>query len=234
MEDAQLLGEVEELIRTQPPINSIMWATAGTEEWIGRASALMEEVGPSVSMSFNAAVLGLGMHATGERCGKQVVQLLHKARTKLRLTTVGPVNSAIGAGAVFDYFDEVRKIIETASVDLFFVDAYMGAEFVSRYLPHVKSGVRIRLLTKKMVAQLVPALQTFRPQHGASLEARTCGSDIHDRWVFVDNSSCYQSGASFKDGAVKSPTTLTQLQDMFAVVHQQYESIWAASAAIPL
>jgi hypothetical protein len=38
---------------------------------------------------------------------------------------------------VFDYFDEIRKIIELAKQDLFFIDPYLDSEFVSRYLSHV-------------------------------------------------------------------------------------------------
>lgn len=51
---------------------------------------------------------------------------------------------------------------------------------------------------------------------------------MHDRYVFVDRTACYQSGASFKDGAKKSPTTLTQITDAFAAVQQTYEALWAA------
>ena len=59
------------------------------------------------------------------------------------MKTIGPVNAAMGHSRIFDYFDEVRKIIEHAKQDLLFVDPYLDAEFVSRYLPHVAAGVSI-------------------------------------------------------------------------------------------
>ena len=66
---------------------------------------------------------------------KKVIRLLlHQAANDLRLKTVGPLTKAVGHGLVYDYFDEVRKIIETARTDLLFVDRYLDAEFVSRYL----------------------------------------------------------------------------------------------------
>ena len=34
-------------------------------------------------------------------------------------------------GAVFDYFDGIRKIIEIAKQDIFFIDQYLDAEFVA-------------------------------------------------------------------------------------------------------
>ena len=51
-------------------------------------------------------------------------------------------------------------------------------------------------------------------------------SDLHDRYVFVDEARCYQSGASFKDGAKKSLTTLTQITDIFDEVFQAYQRMW--------
>jgi hypothetical protein len=42
-----------------------------------------------------------------------------------------------GQGLVFDYFDGIRKQIELAKTELFFVDPYLDSDFVSRYLPQV-------------------------------------------------------------------------------------------------
>ena len=71
---------------------------------------------------------------------RQIMTLLHEARHSLRMRTVGPLNAAIGKGSVFDYFDEVRKIVEPAAKDVLFVDPYLDAEFVARYLPHMRVG----------------------------------------------------------------------------------------------
>jgi hypothetical protein len=145
MDDASLLGEIEDVIRTMPPGNQ--WFSGSPEyiEWVGRAGAVMHAAG--MGTQFEASVSMLHSRA-GSRGVGEVQRLIHQARYGLRLRTVGPISSAIGAGAVFDYFDEVRQIIETASSDLLFVDPYLDAEFVSRYLPHVKAGVAIRLLRK--------------------------------------------------------------------------------------
>ena len=65
--------------------------------------------------------------------------LLHQARHDLRMKTVGPLSVQIPDGKPFDYFDEIRKITQMASSDLLFVDPYLDAEFVSRYLPQITS-----------------------------------------------------------------------------------------------
>ena len=51
--------------------------------------------------------------------------------------TVGPLSVAVTHGAVFDYFDEVRKALGAAQIELFFVDPYLDSEFVSRYLTQI-------------------------------------------------------------------------------------------------
>jgi hypothetical protein len=49
---------------------------------------------------------------------------------------------------------------------------------------------------------------------------------FHDRYVFIDRASCYQSGASFKDGGRNAPTTLTQITDAFVPTLKVYEDLW--------
>jgi len=160
-----------------------------------------------------------------------LLDLIFEARSSLRLDTVGPVNTAIGQGLVFDYFDEIRKIIATAHRDILFVDPYLDADFVSRYLPHIQAGVAIRLLAREKVATLVPAVAAFVQQHKASIEVRT-SPGFHDRYVLVDGAACYQSGASFKDGGRNAPTTVTQIADAFPAVRDTYEDLWKAGTLV--
>lgn len=97
---------------------------------------------------------------------------------------------------------------------------------MGRYLPHVAAGVTIRLLAREKLATLLPAADAFARQTGAAVEIRAA-PNFHDRYVFVDRVSCYQSGASFKEGAKSAPTTLTQITDAFAAIAKTYEDIWS-------
>jgi hypothetical protein len=109
---------------------------------------------------------------------------------------------------------------------VFWVDPYLDAEFVSRYLSHVAPGVAIRLLAREKLATLLPAVDAFSQQTGVPISVRSAPG-FHDRYLFVDRTECYQSGASFKDGGRNAPTTLTQITDAFAAVLQTYEDLWA-------
>lgn len=83
----------------------------------------------------------------------------------------------------------------------------------------------MRLLTREKLQTLLPAVEAFVKQSGAKVEVHSA-TNFHDRYIFVDRISCYQSGASFKDGAKKAPTTLTQITDAFKAMSQMYEDLW--------
>ena len=49
---------------------------------------------------------------------------------------------------------------------------------------------------------------------------------FHDRFLLVDGGSCWQSGASFKDGARKGSVLVTEVIDAFAGLKETYERMW--------
>jgi hypothetical protein len=231
MTKEQLLAEVEDLLRTATPREKIYVSL--TEEdvaWLGRASAVIENWSEAKAITLQHVLLPMihGDMMTRPEGYDRLMTLLHQARHDLRMQTLGPMNVALPQGMVFDYFDEIRKIIEVARQDLLFVDPYLDAEFVSRYLSHTTPGVTTRLLAREKLATLLPAVDAFTKQTGMKLEVRSAPG-FHDRYIFVDKTTCYQSGASFKDGAKSSPTTLTQITDAFTAVLQTYETLWTGA-----
>jgi hypothetical protein len=172
--------------------------------------------------------LGSGSHVKVSQGARGVLTMLHQLRHDAILRIPNPQSMSVPTGAVFDYFDEVRKLVELAKSDILFVDPYLDADFVSRYLPSVTQGASIRLLAREKMASLVPAATLFGQQSSARVEVRSA-SNFHDRYLFVDKAMCYQSGASFKDGAKKAPTTLTQITDAFQAVQTTYETLWSGA-----
>ena len=227
MNQEELLGEVEDILRTMPPRETLRHPTDENFAWLGRVSAVIEAWNFSKSISLEMAMHQFQgqMVRDAQEGMRTILTLLHQARHDLRMKTIGPVNVAMGHSRIFDYFDEVRKIIEPAKQDLLFVDPYLDAEFVSRYLSHIKTGVAIRLLAREKISTLLPAVDLYVRQSGGTINVRSVPG-FHDRYVIVDMAACYQSGASFKDGAKTAPTTLTQITDAFPVVHKTYEDLW--------
>ena len=220
----QLLAEAEDLLRTIPPGG--LYRGADAQAWLGRAAAVIEEWEPKKEKELreHLHLINLGVMAGHDAGLKNFMVLLQQARHSLRME-LGVVNAVFGQGMVFDYFDELRKILQPAQAEVLFVDPYLDADFVGRYLPHIATNVAIRLLGRERMATLLPAVDAFARQSNTLIEVRSA-PNFHDRYVFIDRASCYQSGASFKDGAKTAPTTLTQIIDAFAVVLRTYEDIW--------
>jgi hypothetical protein len=227
MKGADILAEVEDVLRTMPSRQILTQDTQETFSWLGRVVAAINRWDSSAGLRARALVKEMQrpMAYDAHQGYIGLMVLLEEARADLRITTIGPINTAIGQGYVFDYFDEIRKVIALATADLFFIDPYLDANFVSQYLPHVPDGVQIRLLAREKVASLIPAVKLFTQQSKKPIDVRSAPG-FHDRYFFIDAKSCYQSGASFKDGGRTAPTTITQITDAFPAVRQTYEDLW--------
>ena len=171
MKPEDVLAELEDVIRNMPPQETLHHDTSENFSWLGRATAVLARWSPRGAAQ--APLLVTQMHSRlgtdAHRGFIGLMVLLNEARSDLITTTLGPVNTAIEHGLVFDYFDGIRKQIETAKEDLFFVDPYLDAEFISRYLSHVRKGVAIRLLAREKLATLVPPAKLFMTQSNAKI-----------------------------------------------------------------
>jgi len=226
----QLLAEVEDVLRSVPPRETLRHETAENFAWLGRAAAVIEEWDLPKTLAFSRAVSNFHdrMGPTSTLGYREIMVLLNQAQHDLRMKTTGPLTIAIGHGRVFEYFDELRKIAEQATQDIFFVDAYLDADFVSRYLPHVRSGVIVRLLMGSDPAKLnrlLPAIDLFTKETSQTVNVRS-SAGLHDRYVFTDKANCYHSGASFKDGGKNAGTVISQITDAFKPMWDTYETLW--------
>jgi hypothetical protein len=225
VDNTLLLTEIEEIIRSMPPREQLRHDDQTTLSWLGRAGAAIDNWRKPAPPEWSIAMNHLLMRTPGYLPESVIQRILYQAQSDLRLRTIGPTNVAVVKGQVFQYFDELRKVIEQASTDILFVDPYMDAEFVARYLPQVKNGVSIRMLGRKNMAVLIPAAKLFAQESGKSIMIRSTAS-LHDRYVFIDKSRCFQSGSSFKDGPLNAGTTLTENVDACSVLFSAYDTMW--------
>jgi hypothetical protein len=228
LDDAQLLQELEELLRDMPPAATLGGFIDENLQWFGRARAIIGQWDPLKSVFFggNVETYFAGGNSS-DRAYIAIMTVLYEARTDLRMKTGGPTSVAVEGARPFDFYDVVRKLLETALEDILFVDPYIGADFVSRYLPHVRAGVTVRLLTRKFLTKVVPSVEQFARQSKLSVEVRASVS--HDRYIFIDRKECYHSSASFQDGAKSSAALLSQVMDVFPDTQRIYEGEWASA-----
>ena len=206
---------------------------SGSDEhlvWLGRAAAAIQRWDRVYMAQVGTAMRKISSN-DDDSCQAALVALkilLQQAKSDLRME-LGRGSVVVAEGRVFEYFDELRKVIETARNEVFFVDPYLDADFVSRYLPYVVEGVSIRLLGgPKKRAALLPAVDSFAQQSGRRVSVRV-SDRLHDRYLFIDGAACYLSGASFKDGAKNAPAVLTEITDAFQAMWDTYEQQWSES-----
>lgn len=227
MSPEDLFAQINDLLRTKPSEDTIHEASDETMSWLGRARAILDEWDAASGILIGSALNNIqsGNALRIARGYQELMTEIHRARHDLMMKTTGPLSVVIPSAMVFDYFDEIRKIIEIAEHEVLFVDPYLDADFVSRYLPHIPSSARIRLLTSdKKLRPLVPAVGEFIKQNKSNIELRSA-NDFHDRYVFVDD-RCYQSGTSFKDGVKNAPTIINQITDAYSAMRNTYEGMW--------
>jgi hypothetical protein len=227
------LAEIEDILRVTPDVEAFRQSPYTVLGWLGRAAAAIESWNrtktPLVTAAINSMQGGTGYSSS--QGYQTLLVLLHQAQHYYRMRTVGPLNVAIGSGQVFEYFDELRKILELAIHDVFFIDPYLDVEFVARYLPHIQDGAGIRLLTSgdpKRLSKLLPAVDQFVAQTEKVVGVRST-ADLHDRYLFIDRKDCYHSGASFKDGARKAGTVISQIADAFDAMWTAYDGLWQSA-----
>jgi hypothetical protein len=226
----QLLAEVEDLLRTMPSREDFSRLEPDVSPWLGRAAAAVSRWNVVYFQVCDTAIRHLQSQYFIFDGFTSLMKLLNHARADLRLE-VGQVSVVVQQGQGFDYFDGLRKLVESAREEVYFVDQYLDAEFVPRYLPYVADGVEIRLLGgPKRMSTLLPAVDMFVGQSRRKVSVRSSG-DVHERYLFTDRSACYLSGASFKDGPKNAPAVITQIVDAFPAMWSTYDQIWNNSKA---
>ena len=230
-EDKQLLAEIEDLIRTAPEFTMSKYKWLDNMNWPGRAAAAIRAWDPIAHVTAGTCLSQLSMSTPDIALGgfNRLRMLLDEAKDDLQRRVGIPMSIVVDKGMRFDYFDQIRSILESAHREVLVVDPYLDNDFVSTYLTQISNDIPVRLLTSNSKrASLIPAVKLLTDQTGIKVETRF-NNDLHDRYLFVDRRECYQSGASFKDGAVNAMTTVTQIRDVFNDVFRAYERIWDAS-----
>lgn len=222
-----MLLELDDILRNRPPRETIRHDTDENFAWLGRAAAAITLWKPHKSIQVEGYISDIQqtLGAGAAKGYSNVLIILHQARADLMMQLEPQTNVAIDQGQVFAYFDQIRKILELATSDIFIIDPYLDAEFVSRYLTYADKGIRIRLLTTHKLANLLPAISVFALERAGALEVKH-RDNLHDRFIIIDGANCYQSGASFKDGGKNAPTTIVEIADAFNGVKGIYEDLW--------
>lgn len=213
-ESASWFADVAGIVNAYSRVDGVSF-----EGLLSRATAL-----PSGIMSPTTSMLAVNAQ-------REFVAKARSLLTRLQLATNTFTTRQLDSGAVHDYFEEVRQLVASATHDVLFIDPYIDATFVTRYLPQIPQGVAVRLLTaERQAAALRQSLDLYLQQYGTATELRVMPErSLHDRHLLIDGRDVYQSGASFKDGARNAPTSINQIVDVAADIIRAHEANWAGA-----
>lgn len=240
-----LYRELGRLVETMPDLTQAP-LSADAHRWVGRAYALVSEVGNLA----DPAIFSVTSNSLGNVGRTQFdYDSRHKAAHEIqaivyRALAVAEKNAPVGVGGAFipvgnsfDAFAALSKVLSAATSDVLIIDPYLDETALTDFGCAVPEGVGLRLMadSASCKATLRPAAERWVQQHGSirPLMARLAPPKaLHDRAVFIDQTTAWTLTQSLKDFAKKSPAEIVRVDDTAALKIAAYEDIWALSMVI--
>lgn len=137
------------------------------------------------------------------------------------------IKGAYSPGDDYEFYKDLKTIIETAEKSLFIIDNYLDVQLFDLYVERAKASVDIRILTDQLRGPVQAVAAKFSKR--GQFELRTSGG-THDRHIFLDSRG-WVIGQSIKDAALRKPTYIVELNDPTAL-RNIYEQVWSTASSI--
>lgn len=148
---------------------------------------------------------------SGFRITKQEAELIQSSFDN-NFNSSKRLEKVYSPGDSYDFYDDVGKIIDSAKLHVFLIDAYATEDIINLYLNKLAKGIRIMILTNgKSQGNFVAIANKFKSKHGKNFSVKT-NKNCHDRVFFVDK-KCYVTGQSLDKAATKHPTYICEIEN---------------------
>lgn len=145
---------------------------------------------------------------------------------------VGVSEIIYAKGYAYDFYKDIKGILQRASTKVAICDSYVGEELVTLYFDSLSDNIDIRILTSdqknREKEKFLEIAKKYAEQPGKKLEVRV-SSDCHDRMIFVDDSG-WVCGSALKDVG-KKPTYLIRIRNVNAL-RSIFDSMWAQAVKL--
>jgi hypothetical protein len=214
--------------------------TAEMNRWLGRACALVEQVG-DVAQTVTIRVATQGLHGILRGANAQtILAIVHASLAKAELDAPARVQGAfIAAGHTLDAYAAVGRVLGTAKSEVFMVDPYADEKAVTDYALLAPDNVSVRLLADALDHKktLKPAADRWVQQFGQSrapLEVRLApAKTLHDRLIVIDRTTVWGLGQSFNKLAERAHTSLIRIDaEAGKLKIAAYAAMWVAATPI--
>ncbi|WP_184056715.1 phosphatidylserine/phosphatidylglycerophosphate/cardiolipin synthase family protein [Paraburkholderia sp. MM5384-R2] len=214
--------------------------TVETNQWLGRAAALIEATfGRSAEViTFKVAADNLDS-ALRDVNAQTIAATVHRALAKAELAAPAASQGAfIAVGESFSALAAVSKVLATARQNVLVVDPYADAKALTDFAVLAPEGVMVRVLSDADTVKpsLKPAAESWVKQYTGArpLEVRLATArSLHDRLIVVDDAQAWTLTQSLKDFAARSPATIVKVDAETARLKiGAYAVIWQSAAPL--
>ena len=244
-ESEAIYRQLGRLIETMPDLTQAP-LPPDTHLWIARAYALVKKVNNSIDfILFTTAMNNLGAtgistlaYETRKNAAHEITAIVYRTFAVAELNAPAGVRGAfIPVGNSFDVFSALSKLLQTATKDVLIVDPYMDETALTEFGIAVPEGIALRLLSDQSCQKLTlgPAAKKWVAQHGANrpLAVRLAPPmTLHDRAIFIDQTTAWTLTQSLKDFAKRSPAEIVRADYTATLKIAAYESIWDSASVV--
>jgi len=234
---ASLYVQLGRLIEQAPAIDMGTYGTPEVLLWLGRVQSIVERTGRTMDQLELANAkrrLGTALHDEAA-----LFAPLYSTLAALeQFATASGSAVFLAAGAPFDTYQAVVKIVTQATSGIYIVDRYLDGSILGKYLIELRAGIPIRLLTtqNRFTESLIQATAPWREQlPDRAVEVRIVDKSlVHDRLIIIDGKDAWSCTQSFKDLATSAPAELINAAATTAEKIEAYEAIWATASAVAM
>lgn len=231
MDPQQVLTSLKQLMENVPDCGSGVAIDQQFLDWYGRIKVLLVSVNPRHEVELDLQQPRLAFPLLRGDAVQQVRMIISNEVKRLEFVLGDQIQPVYGPGAQYDFYRNLKSLIESAERELFLIDPYIDRNSFDLYLGDLDSSVGARVLAHNYASSLEPVIRMLATKHSA-IEVRDSDS-LHDRVLFVDGTQCWVIGQSIKDAAGKKPTYLAPLpREVVQGKLGFYENIWKDAVSI--
>lgn len=224
MEPNEILAELKRLQSSMPAVGRVQ-ISQGYLDWYGSVKALIVAANPNKELELNVQEASFPYPALRIRAADSIRTILTIEIKRLEVMLGPQIQPVYGPGAQYDFYRNLKAILNTASSEIVLVDPYLDRESFDLYLGDLDPSVHARVLVNKNANSLKPVINVLETKHPGVLVKQS--KELHDRVLFIDGRECWVIGQSIKDAADKKPTYIAPLPtDVVADKHKAYQAIW--------
>jgi hypothetical protein len=225
---------LERLLREVPNKSDFKSRSPRTTEWLGEVGATLKSWSVSSHMQFQYARNQLASRHPGlvGAAYDDLLVVVNEAFFNARQSiSESSREVSVDSGKPYQYFKHISSILNNAKERVLFVDPYLRPEILDRYFLLPPPEVRIDFFTSNYARALASATELLITEHPRNVEVRR-GTNMHDRFLIIDDSKCFSSTGSFSDGAKKSSVVISELRDIAALVVDKIRLDWEAAPVL--